>query len=315
MSDRKPEILIVAPFPGEDLALITPHFSVHHAVRADLDAIRRLGADCEVVWTNGSIGLSEDAMALMPRLRMVFANGNGVENIDRAAAHRRGILVANGGAANVRCVADHAFALLLAIVRGVPALDQAVRQGGWDEHRAMRPALYDKRLGILGLGEIGREVARRAAGFDLAIAYHNRHARPDLPYTYYSSLAAMAAEVDFLMVTCPGGPATFHLVTGEVLDALGPSGFIVNVARGSVIDTEALVAAVRERRIAGAALDVFEHEPGVPEVLRALPNVVLTPHLAGSAPEVRQGQILFGVRNLRSFFAGGKVENVVSGAS
>lgn len=315
MADPKREILIVVPFTSDDLALITPHFSVHHVVRADLDAIRRLGSNCEVAWTNGTIGLSEDAMALMPRLRMIFANGNGVENIDMGAAHRRGIVVSNGGSSNVRCVADHAFALLLAIVRDVPALDQAVRKGGWDEHRAMRPALYGKRLGILGLGEIGLEFAKRAAGFDLSIAYHNRNLRPDVSYTHFSSLKAMAAEVDFLMVACPGGATTFHLVNGEVLDALGPAGFIVNVARGSVIDTDALVAALQERRIAGAALDVFENEPGVPEVFRALPNVVLTPHLAGSAFEVRQSQVLFGVRNLRSLFAGGKVENVISAAS
>jgi lactate dehydrogenase-like 2-hydroxyacid dehydrogenase len=169
----------------------------------------------------------------------------------------------------------------------------------------MRPSLAGKRLGILGLGAVGMAIAKRAhLGFDMEISYHSRQMRSDVPYTFCSTPTELARASDFLIIATPGGIGTQHLVTRPVLDALGPKGFIVNIARASVIATADLITALEQRKIAGAALDVFDHEPQVPDALKTLSNVLLTPHVAGLSPEATQGTVELVGKNLVAFFSG-----------
>jgi len=266
-------------------------------------AVRAHGPDIRAVLTRGTTGFSAEDIAALPNLEIICALGAGYENIDVQAAAARGIVVANGPGLNAATVADHAMALLLSVVRGIPSADAAVRRGEWD--RAMRPGVSGKRLGILGLGAIGSEIAARAAGgFAMAVHYHNRSPRPSSPYVYHPSAVALAEASDCLVIATPGGAGTRHLVDAAILKALGPSGFLVNIARGSVVDTDALVDALHAGTIAGAALDVFDTEPNVPDALKQCTNAVLTPHIAGRAPEAVRATVQHVADNLAAHFAG-----------
>ncbi len=266
-------------------------------------AIAEYGADIRAVLTRGATGLHADEMAAMPRLSIVCSLGVGYENIDLAAAQDRGIVVTNGPGANAVSVADHAMALLLGAARRLPQADAWVRKGHWSGF--MGPQVSGKRLGIMGLGTIGMEIARRGAnGFGMSVGYYNRRARPESGYAYFDTPRALAAASDFLVVATPGGPATRNLVDAEVLDALGPDGYLINIARGSVVDTQALISALAERRIAGAGLDVVEGEPSVPDALKELDNVVLTPHSAGRSPEAVAATVALFLDNASAHFAG-----------
>jgi len=219
-------------------------------------------------------------------------------------AKARGIVVANGAGTNDDCVADHAWGLLIAAVRGIPKLDQLTREGVWRTALPLPPNVSHKRLGVIGLGTIGKKIAQRALGFEVEVGYHNRSPRTDVPYTYFADVTALAAWADFLVVATPGGGDTRHLVNAQVLNALGPRGYVVNIARGSVIDTQALALALKDGRIAGAGLDVYESEPAPPAELVALDTVVLTPHVAGWSPEAVQASVDRFVENARRHFAG-----------
>jgi lactate dehydrogenase-like 2-hydroxyacid dehydrogenase len=203
-------------------------------------------------------------------------------------------------------VADLAIALALNAARRIPQADRYVRDGRW---AAQGPAplatkLSGARLGIVGMGRIGQAIAQRARAFGMHIAYTARSAKPDLPYTFFDEVVALAGFADFLVVITPGGAATRRLIDAAVLDALGPDGYLINVARGSVVDEVALVEALQQRRIAGAALDVFENEPHVPEALRTLDNVVLTPHIGSATRATRQAMADRAFANLEAHFAG-----------
>ena len=189
------------------------------------------------------------------------------------------------------------------LFRSIPQADAAVRRGEWP--KIMRPSLAGKRLGILGLGAVGLAIAKRAAkGFDMSVNYHSRQQRDDVPYNYCDSATELARASDFLIIATPGGASTRHLIDKKAIDALGPKGFIVNIARGSVIVTDELISALEHRRIAGAALDVFDDEPQVPDALKILNNVVLTPHVAGLSPEATQATVHLVAENLLAFFSG-----------
>ena len=267
-------------------------------------AIAAHGATVQAVLTIGSIGLRADQMQALPRLSLVSALGAGFENIDVAYAKAHGIAVANGAGTNDDCVADHAWGLLLAVVRGIPQLDAKTRRGTWRTALPLPPGVSHKRMGILGLGTIGSKIAQRARGFDVEVGYHNRSARSDVPHRYFSEVKALAAWADFLVVATPGGPHTRHLVDAPVLEALGPSGYLVNIARGSVVDTAALAQALRASRIAGAGLDVYESEPAPPAELIDLDNLVITPHVAGWSPEAVQASVDRFMENARRHLAG-----------
>nr|WP_314483515.1 2-hydroxyacid dehydrogenase [uncultured Pseudomonas sp.] len=267
------------------------------------EAIATQGERIDAVLTRGPLGLYAAEIAALPHLKIICVIGAGYEHVDLQAASNRSITVTNGAGANAPTVADHAMALLLALVRGIPQADASVRRGEW--LKPMCPTLEGKRLGIVGLGAVGLAIARRAAnGFDMSISYHNRQPRSDVPYTYQPSVRELAAAVDFLIVAAPGGPATHHLIDHRVLEALGPQGYLINIGRASVVDTHALVAALTEGRIAGAGLDVFDDEPRVPDALKLLSNVVLTPHIAGQSPQAAQDTVQLVVLNLQAFFSG-----------
>jgi lactate dehydrogenase-like 2-hydroxyacid dehydrogenase len=302
----KPVLLLLIAMSEHHLGQLRERFELHQAPTAQqrADAIVAHGARVQVVLTNGATGLRADEIDAMPRLRLACALGAGYENLALEHARARGVALANGAGTNDDCVADHALALLLASVRAIPQLDTACRQGLWRDHLPMRPQLAHKRLGVLGLGTIGRKIAQRAAAFDLVVGYHNRSARPELPYRHFDSLAALAQWSDFLVVATPGGAATRHLVDATVLKALGPGGYLVNIARGSVVDTAALADALRAGELAGAGLDVYESEPQPPAELMGFANVVLTPHIAGWSPESMQASLQCFLDNAERHFAG-----------
>lgn len=278
--------LILAPTPAERAQAILTH-----------------AGQIKAVLTRGPLGLTGGEIASLPHLEIICVIGAGYEHVDLQAASNRGIRVTNGAGVNASSVADHAMALLLSLVRDIPRADTAVRRGEWP--KIMRPSLAGKRLGVLGLGAVGTAIAKRAAkGFDMTVSYHNRQLRSDVPYSFCSTPTELARASDFLIIATPGGLGTHHLINKQVLDALGPNGFIVNIARASVIVTADLISALEQRRIAGAALDVFDAEPQVPYALKVLSNVILTPHVAGLSPEATQATVELVGENLLAYFSG-----------
>lgn len=258
--------------------------------------------------TSAPTGASAALLDALPALKVIASFGVGFEKIDRATARGRGIAVSTTPDVLTDCVADLALGALIAVSRGLVAADRFVRRGGWSAGRfPLATKVSGKRLGVVGLGRIGRAVARRAAGFDLELRYHGRRVAPDAPFPYEPSIVELARWADSLVLTCAGGPATRHLVSAEVLDALGPEGFLVNVARGSVVDEGALVEALVTGRLGGAALDVFEDEPHVPAELLGLDRVVLLPHVGSGTHETRGAMADLVLANLRSFYAGGRL--------
>jgi lactate dehydrogenase-like 2-hydroxyacid dehydrogenase len=272
------------------------------AVRAA--AIAGHGKKFRAVLTIGVIGITPEEIAAMPALELICCMGAGYEGVPLDVTRPRGIVTANGAGTNDDCVADHAFGMLISIVRGFRQLDRLCREGVWREEIPQPPNVSGKKFGILGLGTIGQKIAKRAAAFDMEIGYHNRKPREGATLRYFDDLKSLATWADFLVLAAPGGPSTRHLVNAEVLDALGPQGFLVSIGRGSVVDTEALAAALRENRIAGAGLDVYESEPKRPEPLIGLDNVLLTPHMAGWSPEATQASVNRFLANAEGHFAG-----------
>jgi hydroxypyruvate reductase len=239
----------------------------------------------------------------------VIANfGVGVDTIDLEAARERGVAVSNTPDVLTDCVADLALGLVIDVARRLSAADRFVRRGDWPKGQfPLATRVWGKKLGIVGLGRIGAAIARRAGGFDMPVRYHSRRLVENSPYEYEASVTALASWADFLVVACAGGAATRHLVSREVIEALGAGGYLVNISRGSVVDEAALVEALQAGRIAGAALDVFEDEPNVPPVLFALDNVVLLPHIASATHETRQAMADCVLANLRSWFDSGRL--------
>lgn len=260
--------------------------------------------------TSAAHGAEAALIDALPSLRVITSFGVGTERLDLAAARRRGIPVGYTPDVLNDCVADAAFGLVIDCMRGMSTADRFVRRGEWRDGKPFPSTrkVSGARLGLVGFGRIGQTIARRASGFDMPVRYHSRRAVPGQEAQHEPSLPELARWCDVLVVITAGGAETRHLVDADVLAALGPEGFIVNAARGSVIDEAALVAALVEKRIAGAGLDVFADEPRVPEALFALDNVVLLPHIASATRETRQamGQRVFD--NLASYFdRGGKL--------
>jgi lactate dehydrogenase-like 2-hydroxyacid dehydrogenase len=258
--------------------------------------------------TSAAGGAKADLIAALPKLRVISSFGVGLDQIDVAAASRRGIPVGYTPDVLNDCVADQAFALLLAIGRRIPEADRFVRSGRWEATPAtpfpLGRRVSGAKLGIVGLGRIGRTIAKRASGFDMDVRYHSRRPVEGVAWQHEGNLLELARWADFLVVITAGGAETRHLVNREVLDALGTKGFLVNVARGTVIDEAALVRALQEKRIGGAALDVFEREPHVPPELFTLDNVVVVPHIASATVQTREAMAQRVVDNLAAFFAG-----------
>lgn len=301
-----PEIIVRIQYPDAGLDLLRAHFTVHYAPSPEAfeAAIDASGGVVRGLVTNGSLGVSASQIARMPKLEVIHTQGVGHENVDLDAARAQGIRVATNKGTNSFSVADHAMALLLSVARGIPWMDREVRAGRWVTARKSRPLAYRKRLGILGLGEIGMMVAQRAAGFEMEIGYHNRNPRDDVPHVYHASPLALAAASDFVVVSMPGGAGTRKVVNAAFLDALGPGGFLINIGRGSSVDNDDLAAALTEGRIAGAAIDVVDGEPEVPASLLAAPNLIITPHIASRSPESVNSANARVADNLQAYFAG-----------
>lgn len=236
----------------------------------------------------------------------IFSNfGVGYEHIDARAAAARGIVVTNTPGVLTEEVANTAMGLLIATARQFPQADRFVRAGNWARGEfPLTTSLLDRRLGILGLGRIGTAVAQRASAFGLEISYHGRQRQPNAPYRYFSSLIEMASHVDILMICAPGGPETEALVDRDVLAALGSNGILINQGRGSIVDQNALIAALRERAILTAGLDVFPDEPHVSPELIAIDRIVLLPHLGSGSVRTRVAMAQLCVDNLISWFSG-----------
>jgi lactate dehydrogenase-like 2-hydroxyacid dehydrogenase len=275
--------------------------------------LARFGGEFTALVTSARFGADATLIAALPALEAICSFGVGYETIDVDAAKRRGIAVSNTPDVLNDCVADIAFGLLIDVARGISASDRFVRRGDWLKGAfPLQTRVSGKRLGILGLGRIGRVIAKRAAGFDMEVRYHNRRPVAGVDYGYESTLTGLAQWADFLVVASAGGVETRHLVSSEVIAALGPAGYLINIARGSVLDQAALVDALVNKRIAGAGLDVFADEPNVPAALCTLDNVVLLPHVASGTRETRQAMADLTLANLRSFLAGGTLLTAVA---
>nr|WP_315249169.1 2-hydroxyacid dehydrogenase [uncultured Duganella sp.] len=307
----KPDVLVMAASPSaEVMAQLEQHFHCHHLWRqpreqqaAWLDGVAPL---VRGVLTTGIIGMKAELLARLPKVEIVAVNGIGTDAVELDATRARGVAVTNTPGVLTDDVADLALTLLLSAARRLPALDAYVRDGSWEAGKpiATTRALRGKVCGVYGYGRIGQAIAARAEAFGMRIEYFQPRAIDGVTAPRAESLLALAQASDYLVVAAPGGPATHHTVNAEVLAALGAQGTLVNIARGSLVDEEALIAALRERTLGFAALDVFTDEPRVPAALRELGNVVLTPHVGSLTVETRHamGQLVVG--NLRAHFAG-----------
>jgi lactate dehydrogenase-like 2-hydroxyacid dehydrogenase len=281
-------------------------FVVHERLHeTDPSAFADMAPRIRAIAVGGEGKVDAALLASLPALEIVSVLGVGYDGIDVAAAKARGVVVTHTPNVLNDDVADLALALMLATARQLPAADRYVRAGDWSRGpMPLTRRMSGARLGLVGMGRIGQVIAQRAAAIGMPIAYTARKAKPELPYRYLPTAKALAAEIDFLVVITPGGAGTRKLIDAEVLAALGPQGIVVNVARGSVIDEAALIDAHERGTIAGAGLDVFENEPEVPERLRALPHVVLTPHVGSATAQTRQAMADLAFANLRAHFAG-----------
>jgi lactate dehydrogenase-like 2-hydroxyacid dehydrogenase len=309
---ERPLLLVLVYLSDEHQALVASHYDTIYAPSDGHGKDRSRGAaqiaarghEVRLVLTNGAYGLTAAEIDAMPRLEFIASVGVGYEAIDVAHARARGIAVTNAAGTNEECVADHAMMLLLAAIRRLPFLNAGVRRGLWRDHIARPPNVSFRRMGILGLGAIGRRIAHRAQAFHMEIGYHGRARKADVDHRYFDSLMDLAQWCDFLVVAAPGGAATRHIVDAAVLRALGPKGVLVNIARGTLVDTQALATALREGHIHAAALDVYEGEPQPPAPLLELDNAVLTPHIAGISPEAIHASVQRFIDNATRHFAG-----------
>jgi lactate dehydrogenase-like 2-hydroxyacid dehydrogenase len=302
----KPEVLVPITLVERWLGELEGEFTVRYVGRAtdQAAAIRTVAPGIRALLTNSTGGASRELIASLPKLEIIALFSVGYEGIDFAAAGERGIPVTNAPGVNASSVADLALGLMLAAQRGIALRDRQIRAGRFEDVRELAHTLERKQLGLVGLGNIGRAIAARAVACGMTVGYTKPAPAADSPYRYFVSAEALAAAADFLVVCAPGGPATRHLVNARVLAALGPGGYLVNVARGSIVDEAALIDALERRAIAGAALDVYEDEPRVPERLRRLDNAVLMPHVGGFTHESFRAAVDLVRANLRAHFAG-----------
>lgn len=298
-----PDLLITQPQPKSCVDALKQHFTVHTLVgAADPDAVLVEIGDRIRGIAGGKV--TGAMIGKMPRLEIIAASGVGTDSIDVATAKTRGIRVTNTPNVLNDAVAEITIGLMVALSRRLPQSDRFVRTGEWLKGQyPLGREIGGKTLGILGLGGIGKEIARRAEAMKMQVVYFGRNEQP-VPYRYYADLVEMARDVDWLVVIAPGGKGTERIVSRQVLEALGPDGMLVNVARGSLVDQEALVELLASGGLGGAALDVFDKEPNVPDALLGLDNVVLSPHQGGRSVESREavGEIV--VRNLVAHFSG-----------
>lgn len=306
-STSSPHVLMAGPYPEWDMAPLQAAYTLHRLWEAPDRAafVAAHAADIRAIATKGELGADAALIASLPRLELVACYGVGTDAIDLAACRARGIRVSNTPDVLNGDVADLAVGLMLAVQRRIAAGDRFVRSGGWaDGAMPLATRVFGQRIGIAGFGRIGGTIARRLSGFDVEIGYFSRTPKADSPHRHFESLAALAGWCDALIVILPGGEATRGIVDADVLRALGPQGWLVNVSRGSTVDEAALLQALASRSIAGAALDVFLNEPRIDPRFAALDNVVLTPHHGSGTEQTRRAMGELVRRNLEAHFAG-----------
>jgi lactate dehydrogenase-like 2-hydroxyacid dehydrogenase len=283
---------------------LAARYTVHKLHEApDKDALIAKVAGAVRGIAGGNVGPA--LMDKLPKLEIIANFGVGYDSIDTAAARARNVRVTNTPNVLNDAVAEITIGLMIALARRIPQADQFVRQGKWPAGNfPLLSELNGKTVGILGLGRIGKEIATRAQAMRMRVVYHGRHRQPDEPFIYYDSLADMARDADWLVIIAPGGKTTERIVSRQVLAALGPEGYLVNMARGTLVDEAAMVELLQSKKLGGAALDVFEKEPQVPEALFALDNVVLSPHQGSATHQTRNKMGALVVANLDAHFAG-----------
>lgn len=308
-----PEVLVVGPLLPAFLDALERTYPVHKLwLMDDSDAfLREHGHRIRAVVTTFVYGASAELLDALPNLEIIGSYGVGFDRVDLDTVRRRKLILTNTPDIN-EPVADTALALLLAVTRRICEADRFMRAGQWP-HGAFPfgVQLTGKTCGIVGLGRIGRSIAVRAQAFGMRIAYHGPHEKPDVDYEYFNDLEKLAAASDVLMLALPGGEDTRHIVDERILSALGPQGFLINVARGSVVDENALIRKLQAGELAGAGLDVFEQEPLGSSPLMAMDNVVLLPHIASATHETRHAMGDVVMANLKAHFSGQPVLNPV----
>jgi lactate dehydrogenase-like 2-hydroxyacid dehydrogenase len=303
----KTEIIVTGPMPPVTLAALEDAFTVHRLWEAGDRAafLKSLSDRVRGLASTSSAGVNGELMDALPKTEIIAHFGVGYDPVDVVAAKARSIAVTNTPDVLTDDVADLAIALVLDAARQISKCDRFVRAGLWLKgNHPLARTVTNKTLGIVGLGRIGTAIGKRAEAFKMKVMWHGPRPKADAPWPYVANLVELARQSDFLVVICPLTKETRHLITAEVMAALGPEGTIVNVARGAVIDEQAMVAALKAGTLGSAALDVFEAEPRVPEELFTLDNVVLQPHVGSATTETRAAMGQLVVDNLIAHFGG-----------
>ena len=315
----KPDVIVAYPLRARHMAELAERYTLHRldeAAPEQRDALlANAGPLCSAMVINGHVTVDSALLDRLPALRLVASSSAGFDQMDLPEMTRRGVTLTNASDALVDDVADTALMLMLAARRRLIEADAHVRSGEWEQNGSfpLTTSAKGKRVGIVGLGNIGRGIAARCEVLGMTVSYCGRNPKPGVGYDYFADPVALAGWADVLIVATPGGAATQGLISVAVLDALGPQGTLVNIARGSVVDEPALIAALREGRIASAGLDVFVDEPNSDPAFNSLTNVVLYPHHASGTEETRDAMSQLAMDNLDAFFAGKPLLTPVKG--
>jgi len=304
----KPDILVIVPTRPSQMKILEETYTLHRYDEADdRDAmLDEVGSIIRGVVTMGFRGFTREMLEKMPNLEIVAVGSVGYDSIDIEACQARGVPVTNTPDVLTSDVADLAMALTFDTLRGLSRGERYVREGRWRDEgpMALTTTVTGKKMGIIGFGRIGKAIAARAEAFEMKVSYHGRRKQADVSAPYFDDPVALAKDCDVLMLACPGGDETRNLVSRDVLEALGPEGYLVNISRGSVVDEPVLIEFLQQEKIAGAALDVFENETKIDETFFTLDNVVLQPHCASATVETRGAMSQLVVDNLAAHFAG-----------
>ncbi|MFL4991441.1 MAG: 2-hydroxyacid dehydrogenase [Microvirga sp.] len=302
------DILMTAPMMPIVIETLDKAVTLHRLwEQTDKEAfLKEVGPRIRGVATSTLFGrVDASLLDRLPNVEIVSSFGVGYDNVDAAEAAKRNIVVTNTPGVLDDEVADLTLGLLLATLRKIPQADRYLRDGKWLKASfPLSATLRERKVGIVGLGRIGKAIARRLSGFDVSIAYHGRTQQDDVAYSYYPTVTGLAEACDVLIVITPGGASTRHLIDADVLKALGPNGVLINVARGTVVDEQALIHALKSGTILSAGLDVYEDEPRVPQELVDLEHVVLLPHIASASVHTRNAMGKLVADNLISWFDG-----------